>query len=404
MPFNRTSLCVAIGLLATLGASPTFGQGPEGAQLFAPADLSTFGAPHIEPHEGYFFSFDGMYWAVPAQRVSRIGAPGFRNVGSRVQQFLDIPPDQHPEIQTFAETSTEDTSELNMSFEAGQRFEFGRVEDNAGWLMSIFRWGPTEQDYTSNGANVLFEDPIDPDTGHGLLWGRVGDGVLVVDGNASIVSLFGDLPTVFTQIAVHDDIDVWGVEASYLRRNLTCHNGGNLELYLGARYIEFNETFGVIATGGVLDTNTRWSTTADNHIIGPQVGGRYFKQQGRWIFSTEGRFMAGLNRQNIFQNGTFGYTGSPGDLQKPDAWLGSQYTHRTTIDEFSPLVELRVDLRYTITRAIDFRVGWTGFWMDGIARPAGMTHYAVPDMGIDTSANKQNVFVNGVTVGFDINR
>ena len=114
--------------------------------------------------------------------------------------------------------------------------------------------------------------------------------------------------------------------------------------------------------------------------------------------------MAGYNRQNIFQEGSFGYTGISATTQKPVAWLGSEYSHRATINEFSPLVELRLDARYTITRAIDFRVGWTGMWVDNIARPNGMIEYAVPDMGIDTTRNKQSVFVNGVTVGFDINR
>ncbi len=408
MPLNRTRSCVAIGLLAILAASPALGQDNNGldtAQPFAAADLSTWGSPHIEPHEGYFFSFDGMYWGIPAPRTARIGAPGFKNVATGVLEVIVDADNQFPEAVTFAETSTEDTSGLNMDFEAAQRFEFGRVEDGAGWLVSIFRWGPGEQDYLSPNANVLFDDPIDPDTGHGLIYGAIGSGELITGGtDLGVVSLFGNLPTVFTQIAVHNEIDVWGVEANYLRRNLTCHNGGNVELFLGARYLEFNETFGVIATGGVLDANTRWETDANNHIIGPQVGARYFKQQGRWIVSTEGRFMAGLNRQNIYQFGSFGYTGTPGSIQKPLAWLGAEYSHRATLDEFSPLVELRFDLRYVITRAIDFRVGWTGFWVDGIARPNGMTHYAVPDMGIDTTANKQGVFVNGVTIGFDVNR
>jgi hypothetical protein len=150
--------------------------------------------------------------------------------------------------------------------------------------------------------------------------------------------------------------------------------------------------------------DTHWETTADNHIIGPQIGGRYFQQAGRWVFSTEGRFTAGYNRQNLFQEGAFGYTGSPGGSFVPIGWLGSQYSHRATINEFSPVVELRLDARYVISRYLSLKVGWTGFWMDGIARPSSMTEYAVPEMGIDTTRNRQNVFVNGVTLGFEINR
>ena len=403
MPFNRTISWVAIGLFAILMASPALAQGPEGAQLFAPAELSTYGAPHVQPHEGYFFSFDGMYWSVSRPKTTLIGAVGFRDVGTRVQQVFDIPPDEHPEIETFAETSTEDTSALTDNFQAAQRFEFGRVEDNRGWLMSIFRWGPGEQNFSSTQANVLFDDPIDPTTGHGLLFGRIGDGTIVIGDESVAVQVDGDLPIVFNNIAVHNDIDLWSVEASYLRRAKTFHNGGNLEVYLGARYMEFNESFGVLATGGVLD-RVRWNMDTGNHMIGPQVGGRYFKQQGRWIFSTEGRFMAAYNRQNLFQEGEFAYTGTPGDIQRPFAWMGAQYSHRTTVDEFTPVAELRFDFRYVITRYIDFRVGWTGMYMNGIARPQNMISYAVPTMGIDATNNRQDVFVNGVTIGFDVNR
>ena len=42
--------------------------------------------------------------------------------------------------------------------------------------------------------------------------------------------------------------------------------------------------------------------------------------------------------------------------------------------------------------------------MDGIARPSGIINYQVPDMGINVANNRQNVFVNGLTLGIDINR
>jgi len=65
---------------------------------------------------------------------------------------------------------------------------------------------------------------------------------------------------------------------------------------------------------------------------------------------------------------------------------------------------VRFDFRYMITRAIDFHVGWTGIWMGGIARPSNMIDYSVPSMGINTANNRQNVLMNGLNLGFDINR
>ena len=179
------------------------------------------------------------------------------------------------------------------------------------------------------------------------------------------------------------------------------HNGGNIDFYFGARYMAFNEDFNVTGAGGVLIDQSFWNTTAGNNIIGPQIDARYFKQQGKWTFSTEGRFLAGLNIQNISQNGAFAYTGNPGDNLKPLAWPGNSFESRATLDEFSPVAELRVDFRYMLTRYIDFRVGWTGMWMDGIARPSNMVEYSVPSMGINTANNSQNVFMTGLNIGFE---
>ncbi|MEN6407450.1 MAG: BBP7 family outer membrane beta-barrel protein, partial [Thermoguttaceae bacterium] len=391
MPINRTSSRIAIALLATFLAYPAFAQGPLGMQLFAPADTSTYGGGN-PPNEGYFFAFDGLYWSIPAPKKALIGITGYREVATSISQVIVGPKDRYPIANVYAQTSTEHTDDLQAEFQAGQRFEFGRVEDNNGWLVSIFRLGPSSQKAIANNVSVLLNDEVDPTTGHGLLYGRIGTGTVVSGTDTYLVDVVDNLPVTFDQVTIHDKVDAWGVEASYLRRSHTFHDGGNVELFLGARYFEFDETFIVHGYGGVLDDNTYWKTAGDNHIIGPQIGGRYFKQQGRWTFSTEGRFMAGFNMQNIVQDGQFGYLGSPNTIMKPWAWEGSAYSHRETINEFSPLVELRVEAKYMITRAVTFKAGWNGFWVDGIARPNDMIVYQVPDMGITTANNRQSVF------------
>ena len=83
-------------------------------------------------------------------------------------------------------------------------------------------------------------------------------------------------------------------------------------------------------------------------------------------------------------------------------------THDATLNEFSPVVELRLEARYQVTSMIALHAGWTGYWMDNIARANGVIDYNIqnPVMGFDFSSgqNKQSVFMNGVTIGFDINR
>ena len=60
--------------------------------------------------------------------------------------------------------------------------------------------------------------------------------------------------------------------------------------------------------------------------------------------------------------------------------------------------------RYQITRAISFHAGWTGM-VDGRHRPSQQPgQVQSPAMGIDMSDNHQSLFVNGLTLGFDVNR
>jgi hypothetical protein len=79
-------------------------------------------------------------------------------------------------------------------------------------------------------------------------------------------------------------------------------------------------------------------------------------------------------------------------------------THVVYAREWAPAVELRVEGRYQITRALSFHAGWTGLWMDGIARANSIINYEVPGMGVDLAGNRQNIFMNGLTIGIDFNR
>jgi len=396
MPFNRTSSRVAIGLFAILLASPTFGQGPLGFQIFAPADVSTYGGA-IEPNEGYFFQFDGLYWSVSPPKTSYVGlAPPAKrevnygpNVIDRVDQY-----------------STLNTSQIKDQFSPGNRFEFGRVEDRNGWFVSIYQIRDQEQDATIPAANVVFNDPpfgpADPVTlqQQAYLWGPVGTGVN------------GNLPVTLYDVLMNHSIDTWGVELMYLHRMRTCHNGGTFELFGGARYLEFNDTFGIQAgadPGGTVPSflaGSSWESVAENHVVGPEVGLRWFKKQGRWTLSTEGRFMAGLNCQNIHEQVNLGPNLSPGSHTTfyPTVLGPTTATYSANAREFSPVIELRLEGRYQITRAISFHAGWTGVWMDNIARGSGTIDYSMPAMGIDMSRNREDLLMNGLTLGFDVNR
>ena len=116
--------------------------------------------------------------------------------------------------------------------------------------------------------------------------------------------------------------------------------------------------------------------------------------------------MAGLNCQNISQAGRHGPQSEPGPRPvtstppagpivttstpfQPTVMSHTTATHVDYEREFSPVVELRLEGRYQITRAISFHAGWTGIWMDGIARASSVIDYTVPAMGIDLTDNRK---------------
>ena len=103
----------------------------------------------------------------------------------------------------------------------------------------------------------------------------------------------------------------------YAGRSQEIGEGGYFEWYAGPRYTELNDTFLVNALGGNLDA-TSWATDAQNHLVAGQLGARYFKKVGRWMFNTEGRFFGGINYQNIHQFGTIASNSTPpGGLFQP---------------------------------------------------------------------------------------
>jgi hypothetical protein len=411
MPFNRTVSCVAIGFLfLLLLAAPSPGQGPLGFQIFAPADVSTFGGEQ-QPNEGYFFQFDGLYWSLSAPKVKPLGYPGTRTV-----YYGPHPTDaQDPINDKQVQSNTLDSSGITDKFSAANRIEFGRVEDRNGWLVSIYQQRDQTQDNVYGGANMVFRDPPQTD-GNPLLFGNVNNNSNTTPPYTPPV--FRNLPVVFTSVTVENAIDTWGVEADYLHRFMTSHYGGTLELFLGARYYEFNDNFNV-HTGGDTGATTVpsflggsfWDTQAANHVVGPQIGLRWFKKQGRWTFNTESRFFAGINMQNISQQADIGPGLNPGPSSDgsyppfvPQTMSHTTASHYTYACEFSPAIELRLEGRYQITRAISFHAGWTGMWMDGVARASSLVYYQVPAMGIDMTDNRQSIFVNGLSLGFDVNR
>ncbi len=186
-----------------------------------------------------------------------------------------------------------------------------------------------------------------------------------------------------------------------------------------------------------------------NNLVGPQIGFIYTHQRGRWKLSTEARVMTAANFQNSHLYGTLGSlwinptvsignplgqsvtSGNSGGNTGNSGSGGSSGSQQTvsippqvsptqienapanmhplnfmqslTQQQFSPLGEIRFNATYEVTRSFGIRVGYTGMYTGNIARGSNNIDYILPSMGIFPN-NHQNVFINGLNVGFQFNR
>ncbi len=405
MSLKRTTSLVAVCGLIVLVGMPAFGQNLADLQLFAPADLGGFGGGR-PPSEGYFVTFDQLLWWVQSPPVAKVGAEGSRFVLTAVvnQPVADgFPPGTYYDVVGYNQSSTADTSQLGWNHAWGERFEAGWTDRHSGLMVSGWHLQSQSQRFYLDGADVFFNDPDQ------LMFGTVGNGNIVVldfanppNTIATTEPVSGPLPVTFTTLEGKYRIDPWSIEVDYMRRTHAFHHGGYMEFLAGVRYMEFNDRIEFEGTGGTLD-GSFWRTDAENHIIGPQIGARYFKIAGRWMLNAEGRFTAGFNSQNVHHHSQL-IVPTPNTVGFPDAWSGSNVTSSESQNEWCPLAEVRVELRYLLTRAISLRAGWTGTWADGIVRSPGVTDYSLPVMGIDMTRNRDDLFIHGLTFGVDLNR
>ena len=126
------------------------------------------------------------------------------------------------------------------------------------------------------------------------------------------------------------------------------------------------------------------------------------------MLSTEGRFFAGYNSQTMYQTGEVGSgLDPPGDTGERLALGPTSFTHHLRENEWSPGIEIRADLQWQWTRHVSFGAGWTGLWMDGIARASNLINYEFGTssmMGILGRHNRQDVFINGADFRIIVNR
>ena len=351
------------------------------------------------------------------------------------------------------------------NFAWGERYELGYFDGDNGTMVGIldgpesnqvglFGFGATRQDGTNGllsplgSVYVNFEIPtigVVPtalgDTPISLMHGFLdvqegvssgvlagddnGDGILDGDGVADDIDRDGqfgpvnfqvggsepdyddlvELPTSFQTLEVRNSTQMQGIELMHTykldnRHRMVKHQNNFVEMSYGVRYLRLRDEFDVTGVGGVLG-DSFWDTHITNNLVGPQIALKWMRQQRRVRWDLGSRFLFGYNIQNWEQEAAIGEDLIPGQLNHP-IYLGPTYsTHGKQKDDFSPLVELRVQGSYQITRALAAKLGYTATFIDNISRASQQVRYRLPEMGFRPDNRTQEIFINGVNFGFE---
>jgi len=300
---------------------------------------------------------------------------------------------------------------------------FGYIEKQQGWLVRWLNFSGRNQVLTRSDAGVIFNDP------ENLLIGFYdlnGDGVDdSFDGDLNFgrdggLLDAGDLVrqgVQFGTLTARLNTNVWSVEGNYLTRLDRELCGAYWESFAGVRFMAFDERFDVEGLGGVL-SHSFWNTRVQNRLVGPQIGLRWFRTDGRFTFSTESRAMLFFNFQTVDQTYGLGSQLTPLTGRGTDPTTAGQSFFRTRFDRFQkrtgennshdmeigPLVELSAQASFAITKAFSIEVGVRGMYIDGLGRPAAMVDYTFPTFGINEENNHQRMFAVGGYGGINFNR
>jgi len=407
-------------------------------QLFAPAELGSFGQ-RPAPHEGYFFTFEKLNWNIGGVKTA---------LGD--ESVILIAPVYFPggPIDPSAIPNTFDVSLPKARFGWGERYELGYMEDDSGWLAGVLH-GPSDAqeliigdaadaDPTTQSVIINFSDPFNLMVGFVDLRSnapgtdpndqdRGGDGIIDDidgdqrhgpdgldtdgDGEPDIedgITDFDDLvqlKATWDTVAVRTLTKFSGVEVMKMHRFNPFHGGTYFELHYGARFLQFDDSFNVDATGS--DTTTMgdsyWNTQVVNNMVGPQVTGRWVSTRGRWTVNVQGRFMAAVNIQNADITGQLGSISTPSAPNRGLYFDNTSFVHDRREINFSPLAELRVQTSFQITRSLAASVGYTAMYTGNVSRASQVIEYRFPDMGLLEGGNA-DLFTNGVNFGVEFNR
>ncbi len=334
-------------------------------QFFAPADVTDYEqGTDVEPNQGFYFQYERIYMNV-SRSDAIIGNPQY-NIGS---------------------------TDFDGDFTWGNRLEMGFIDCNdQGWqLVGMHIDGPNET------RNFWGFNPNYPRTGIEPGYFGIQDAIRFNGGDLTLT----------------DSINLakfTNVELNRTFERQFFHNGGVFEPFVGVRYSQFRDRF-IRSDYATFDTDFDFFADVDqlvvakgaveNNMLGIQGGFRIFKEVSHWKLNTEFRGFA-------MQNWQFFYGTSYADQSSANAF--AYVIPPTTINFDDASVcwggEFRADCAYKVTRDISLRVGVTLLQMAKVGRSDVQVSASNFNQGTFTQAmiDQQDVFMGGVSFGFEVNR
>ncbi len=380
---------------------------------FAPAETSSYGRGQ-KGNIGIFLSYERLYWSFAAPEKAFIGSEN-----ASLDPFFDN--------SFFPNGPSVDNRFIGSHGGWGNRWELGYTDtDDYGWLVSVL-------DHVSQGSFRVDQNPaisfLDPNS---ITEGFVTFPISDTDPQEFVTLGVGPTPAIAADLQMKNLVQLNGVELTRFYRARRLHKGGYFELLYGVRWFQLNDTFMAMATGNgnagetisfngglgldsatatfsrnIFDGST-WSLRANNNLVGPQIGVRFFRPRQRFTTSLSARFLAAANFQNLQLKTVLGTdtAANQGNINVNYATsfrgLGSDIQEYTTT--FAPMGELRVDVAYNVTRAVGIKVGYTGLVVGNVSRASNSIDYdAVNLIGIKRN-DDQIFFSNGLNFGVEINR
>lgn len=282
---------------------------------------------------------------------------------------------------------------------------------------------PTPTNNGPGGESDGIPDDLDGDGSEGaqfIVADIDGDGTI---GDDEVVGIAVDLDDLhlfnvtFDEMTIRNSTLTQGVELMKTHHLDNRHlpvkrQNEHMEFGYGVRFMRLRDRFTVDGFSPLLGT-AGWDTTTENQIVGPQIRAAWSKRQGRLGLNIDGRFVFGYNVTDFDQRGYVGLdevdaTGVvvnpgliPGGINRLLSGQPTVFSYGKQEQFFSPLAELRAEASYQITTALAAKLGYTAIYVDSISRASQVTRYYLPDMGL-LDGGKQNIFINGVNLGFDV--